>query len=327
MRSRNRKASSGPLTRRAGRKYDPASRCVNRVSALIGLVTLSAAAAFLSSCEKETAAPCNLPPDTVLEFTSGQGDTASYRVLMRWSGTDPDGRVSHYLARWDTTEWFSTTAEESLFVVSTSGGQDSSGLYEAHRFSVKAVDDEGAEDRSPAFASFTARNRFPETTLTDAPQGEVGSYVEFRWAATDEDGEVAGYTYELSERAGSDWSVIETADLGATVQFMCRIGLSGEYRFRVWARDASGGEDPTPATCEFTCDPELKGPLLTLDAGIFGTHTFRGHPCPVEYWVPISVFEGEHQQRIQRRALLRTQLERDRMGQHVLPRCADVLPG
>ncbi len=84
-------------------------------------------------------------PDTlIVSGPSGtvEGDTVSFE----WMGTDPDGWVVSYLYRLDDLPWSHTTQTRQTFTNLSYGN---------HTFQVKAVDDEGLEDLTPAQQEFT----------------------------------------------------------------------------------------------------------------------------------------------------------------------------
>lgn len=235
----------------------------------------------------------NIPPETHLTYAPDEGDTVAYAVRMNWFGWDPDGEVTHFLARWDSLDWFATVETESTFVVETRPDRrDSLHSYRSHTFDIKAVDNDGAEDPTPESVTFTAANAHPDTEILSGPSGVTGMFAEFEWIGSDSDGEVVGYGYRLSRREGYDWVVIASEDsLGAdetVVLFGPLEGHAVRHRFEVWAVDDRGAADQTPATGEFI--PTSWGPDLRIRTNHLGTHTFigtdwdgpgQGHPIEV----------------------------------------------
>jgi hypothetical protein len=263
----------------------------------IAFLTLCAALA-LSGCGDKGAGGVdpNLPPETTLAFAPDEGDTVVYRVRLNWFGWDPDGEVTHYLARWDSLDWFSTVSTDSVFVVETEPDRpDSSHSYRPHTFEVKAVDNDGAEDPTPASVTFTAMNAHPDTEILSGPSGAVGAFAEFEWAGSDPDGQVAGYGYRLSIRDGYDWIVVASADsLGAdeNVELFGPLDY-GRHRFEVWAIDDRGAADPSPAADEFTVASEW--PALRIRTNHLGTFTYTGpswESGPFDHQ-PVEVLAGE----------------------------------
>ncbi|MDP2362041.1 MAG: hypothetical protein Q8O14_15035 [bacterium] len=112
----------------------------------------------------------NRPPQTHLSVgffraDSAQVDTlglSTSRVGLAWWGEDADGWIDHYLYRWSSDVdsagnpvWHRTEAESDTFVVLLT--QD----VELVRFEIRAVDNEGAVDPSPAVTVFPAYNQKP----------------------------------------------------------------------------------------------------------------------------------------------------------------------
>lgn len=253
----------------------------------------------LTGCgEKESGAvKPNVPPETRLVVAPCAGDTVSYAVRMDWFGWDPDGEVTHYLARWDSLEWFATVETESVFVVETRPDRrDSLHDYRPHTFEIKAVDNDGAEDPTPESVAFTASNLHPDTEILSGPSGVVGAFAEFEWLGTDGDGSIAGYGYRLLRREGSDWVTVAADDsLGGddTAILFGPIANHGiRHRFEVWAVDNQGAADRTPAAREFT--PTSWGPALKIRTNVLGTYSFSGVDWDAPHDYPaMQVLSGE----------------------------------
>ncbi len=238
----------------------------------------------------------NIPPETVLSSSPDVGDTVSYQVRMNWFGWDPDGEVTHYVVMWDDLDWISTVCTESTFYVSAQVDTvDSLHTYGYHTFSVKAVDNDGEADPTPATVSFSAFNVLPETQITGGPAGITGSFVDIEWLGSDSDGEIMGYGYVLFERISFDWVVVASEDsLGADETAASFGPLSGTHRFEVWAYDDQWASDQTPAALEFSC---CAGPTgdLTIRSNVFRTMIFRGMDWEESYspYMPIQILAGE----------------------------------
>jgi hypothetical protein len=263
------------------------------------LIALFCVIAFCGCGEKETGGvQPNLPPETALAYAPGEGDTVDYRVRLNWFGWDPDGEVTHFLARWDSLDWFATVRTESVFLVETRTSlRDSPHDYRPHTFEVKSVDNDGAEDPTPESVTFTATNAHPDTEILSGPSGVVGAFAEFEWIGTDADGEVAGYGYRLSRRDGYEWVVVAVEDsLGAdetAVLFGPIDAHAIRHRFEVWAVDDQGAADRTPATREFTTTSW--GPELRIRTNHLGNRGFIGTDWDSpEHVPPIEILAGEH---------------------------------
>ncbi len=84
------------------------------------------------------------PETHLLRATNGtvEGQTASFQ----WYGTDADGQISRFQYRLDNGTWETTEANSITFSELSHGN---------HTFEIRAVDDEGLKDPSPAFFEFT----------------------------------------------------------------------------------------------------------------------------------------------------------------------------
>ena len=103
-----------------------------------------------------------------------------------------------------------------------------------------------------------------------------------------------GYGFRLYAWEPSGWVEVAGEDSLPPDEFEMRVGpLAGQHRFEVWSIDDAGAIDPTPAAREFTCNPELSGPILRVRTNVLGSHGFRGPQWPARYDIPIDIFEGE----------------------------------
>ncbi|MGD8394155.1 MAG: hypothetical protein PVF43_01635 [Candidatus Eiseniibacteriota bacterium] len=101
----------------------------------------------------------NRPPETLLTF-AGPVDTVNSHVRLRWWGSDPDGTVTGYEYRWafdggTPADWTFTAALTDSFALPAPSGAAS------HRFEVRAIDDAGEADPTPAAQTYHVYNRPP----------------------------------------------------------------------------------------------------------------------------------------------------------------------
>ncbi|MCX8010021.1 MAG: hypothetical protein N3A61_02615, partial [Ignavibacteria bacterium] len=126
---------------------------------------------FYLACERPTSPPNpNLPPNTTLANVPRDGDTLFALQTLHWDGEDDDGYVVSYQYRYITyryplmdslvQEWKDTKAT-SLTIAFVS---DSS--LNKQVFQIRAVDNNGAVDPTPAEKIFyTRKNRYPITEI------------------------------------------------------------------------------------------------------------------------------------------------------------------
>ncbi len=205
-----------------------------------GLLLLFAAVAFLVSCRRE--APSNIDrnqaPETYIRRAPAESTLTYYRAHFYWSGADPDGQIAYYeIAVTDSNEapgdrleegsgYTRTLASDSVFVLAS--GRPIEQQIQGKRLYVRAVDNEGKVDPTPARAFFQARNDYyPEVlfnpgiggwttkcqtpferVLTSTNRNEptdtlgVGATVTWTWSGRDRDpqGFITGFVYKLESQ-------------------------------------------------------------------------------------------------------------------------------
>jgi hypothetical protein len=145
---------------------------------------------------KGTMAP-NTPPETIV-FVEGPVDTVNHVVTLRWFGSDPDGEVARYDYRFvypagqepaghDSSAWLSTTRTDSTFAIYTPSG------YAMPTFVVRAVDNDGEPDPTPARQTFQFKNDPPTVHLTGNPvlPATTLPVATIEWTANDPDGDIS----------------------------------------------------------------------------------------------------------------------------------------
>jgi len=207
----------------------------------------------------------NLPPETFLSSVPMDSSFVFYRVRLFWGGMDPDDQVvGFYYAVVDSnlvpaeSTWVWTTDSEKEFSLLANNPE-----MLGHRFFVKAVDERGLEDPTPAFLFFYARDfnlpkitytesyavtlegeRIPLTAATfaqlkDATPGDTvptHSVAHFSWRGWDSDpgGYVTGYLYKTSD--AGEYRGGTLADTSATIE----LTRSSQLNFEVVATDDAG---------------------------------------------------------------------------------------
>lgn len=136
----------------------------------------------------------NEPPETGLAIT-GAIDTTFYTINMKWWGSDPDGEVSGFHYRWIAptgaevfdldTVWTFTGFTTKKFNMPV---PDSSAAY---TFQVRAVDDQGAVDESPAEQTYPFYNNppFGEIRFKELLPDSSWPVIAFGWNSYDPDGD------------------------------------------------------------------------------------------------------------------------------------------
>lgn len=186
-----------------------------RLARLGALAALAAVLAAYGCSEKGggTRYP-NALPDT--HISSGPSETFPnyYVVGVFWYGTDVDGDVDHYdLAvlrgvrrgepiELDSLSWHPTRANDSTFIVAADsccygdpGAEDPHYAVSYWGILVRAVDNEGGIDETPASVFFLAANELPRVEIV-APHGTpplpaLCTFPYFEWLGSDPDGDRA----------------------------------------------------------------------------------------------------------------------------------------
>lgn len=159
-----------------------------------GLIILNAV--FFTGCNNslqgELAA--NLPPETftIVDTIMRVGDDRfNSKVEISWWANDPDGLIAGYEYTFDSiiTEpgsWHFTTRQDSIFLLPTPPGEDSLDF----NFRVRAIDNLGAKDPTPAQLVYPVKNSPPTVVFIDAANNPLTTFpvLRFYWQGTDPDG-------------------------------------------------------------------------------------------------------------------------------------------
>lgn len=118
-------------------------------------------------------------------------DLLTSTVFVSWSGTDSDGFVEAYELRFyddgaSGGEWTRTASRDTLVLLPIAEGSTANVVFE-----VRAIDDRGAIDPTPAQTVFPIRNSPPSLRLVgfDLPPDTTWTVFSFGWAASDPEGE------------------------------------------------------------------------------------------------------------------------------------------
>ncbi len=223
----------------------------------------------------------NQPPETYVSSTSLAKTPAvtdasgavtnlnEFVYSVDYTGVDADGKVDSFAVRVDGGPWSAWTEKRK-----TADTLDFASLDAAHTIEVKALDNEGAEDPSPAKATLSlaliAANKPPTTAITSGPpDGATSSRgVRFETSGADADGKVASFVYSLD--GGSEKMVAADANGRAVIEFSSALGnlLSpGNHSLAVTSIDNLGARDQTPATSGFFVGSGFK-PIMALTSTV-----------------------------------------------------------
>lgn len=194
----------------------------------------------------------NQPPETYLSiFSENNLNPTTSRQTFHWWGDDPDGIVEGFIytfdqnadnvENWDVNTpspgWTYTTERSETFTLTLTGPDTTYNLR------VKAIDDEGAADPTPASKLFPIVNSTPEIEFpleTDVPETTF-TYATFVWSGSDPDGNdnIAKYEYALDDTSISSWIELEPKTTSITLS--ASEGLTeGNHVFFLRAVDIAG---------------------------------------------------------------------------------------
>lgn len=174
----------------------------------IGILLLAALVLGGLSCSEDDSLLPNELPETRLAVEGGDLQATHYRQILNWHGEDHDGEVVRFEYRWfydpqlvelagDTT-WLGTTppyvtaTRDTFFLPVPTFGADTL----THRFEIRAVDDEGERDPSPAAVDLPVFNQAPrlfsisasgDTTSTLDLPDNILPVLTLRFLVTDPD--------------------------------------------------------------------------------------------------------------------------------------------
>jgi hypothetical protein len=195
-------------------------------------VVLCLCVAFLPSCSEKAGGrrSVNLPPEVFISSGPPENTPTHFKVDVFWYGTDPDGRVDHFLIKtvkdagrddfppgsaWDSLGgWEETASNESTFTLLAdsccTGTGSTVSAVSSWGIMVRAVDNEGAVSEEPASVFFQAMSVVPRVEIV-APVKLATSFRSvppqpfIAWRGLDPDGDNGKLQYK--------YLVIPEADL------------------------------------------------------------------------------------------------------------------
>ncbi len=164
---------------------------------------LLVAVSFFTACKNGLFGDlkANQAPDThtVIDkiIRTGTNRFAS-QVNIRWWGDDPDGYVAGYEYTFDfpvsaASQWHRISGNDSTFSLTTPAGIDTADFH----FSIRAIDNRGLKDETPASVTYPVRNSTPAVQFVQGVYNPTKTFpiVRLYWQGTDLDGadNISGY--------------------------------------------------------------------------------------------------------------------------------------
>lgn len=175
-------------------------------------------AGLLASCDAglDGTPKDNLPPSTSFTVNSinlPENERLTSQINISWWGDDPDGYVvgyEFYIGDDFTSadvEWVFTTSTDSVFILPIEEGNTDADV----RFTVRAIDNEGAVDPEPPSLVFPISNTAPEITFTNTELPPDTTYRVFSvgFRASDLDGFANLNRIEFAINDTSSWFAVD----------------------------------------------------------------------------------------------------------------------
>ena len=209
---------------------------------IIGAILISSA--LLYACDKKAPTE-NVEPETriYLESISLSGEDRINSVVdLHWYGTDVDGYVVGYEISYDNSNWFYVEQLDSVFNFTISAGSDTMDV----EFYVRAIDNDGAVDPTPAYLMIPLKNTPPTVAFNDPlmPADTVLSVMSLTWDAEDLDGEETIDSVFIKVNQGSWYYVNPTKSFLSIIP--TNTGTTGIIDGTVYF----GTNDPQPQTID-----------------------------------------------------------------------------
>ena len=174
----------------------------------VALLALGALFLVLAGCgKKKNHLVPNLPPETSITVASVGTDTlhaANHLIRLHWFGSDPDGEVVAFELRmlntsnpadsnWVRLDCATGDCNDSLFTLYSPTG------FTRAKLEVRAIDNEGARDETPAEQSFSFINNAPACHFTSGPLRTDSTYAtaSVTWLVDDPGGDVSHLSFRV----------------------------------------------------------------------------------------------------------------------------------
>lgn len=221
---------------------------------------------FLQSCtELPQGTVTNSPPQTYLSlFPDSIISPHVTRIKIAWWGDDPDGLLSGFRFSFDSTNWTTTTLNDSTFQLVIVGNDST------FRFWVAAIDDKGNIDPTPATNLYPVFNSAPSVSFnsgTSIPDTSFTVAV-FAWTGTDPDGDntISKYFWALNDT--SSWNEVSATTSSLTLRQSNGIVPNSNNKLYLKVRDIAGIYSPVvtmPDTGKTWYVREPRGRVLLID--------------------------------------------------------------
>jgi len=225
---------------------------------------------MLGCAEKDDLALPNLPPETYVSVADSVRNPTVYIQDLSWWGDDKDGEVVSYEYRWFIdpsepastmdTNWVFTEETRRVFNLPVTQGSGT------HRFEVRATDDDGAVDPSPARLTVPVVNNPPEVMIwheAGLPDTTFPAIL-IKWHGDDPEGRETIMSYKAwLDGAEDDAIVVSAEDTMASFGYQSFAGRYGERTVYLVAIDS--GCDTSEVVSHTWQVKDIDGEVLLVD--------------------------------------------------------------
>lgn len=211
----------------------------------------------------------NLPPETYIAISDSVRTPVVYIQKICWWGEDIDGEVIGYEYRCilDTSEidcgtvqdWVATTEKSKIFSLPVTKG------VSIHRIEVRAVDDQGAKDPTPASVTLPLFNSPPSVEILERAFLPDTTYpaIRLKWRGSDPQGDTTIATYLLRLDGSNRLITFSPRDSTGSIALEDFENRYGERTVYLYAID-TGCDTSQPATYTWHVK-QPRGQVLLID--------------------------------------------------------------
>ena len=222
----------------------------------------------------------DLPPETIITVQSVATDTlhpVNHLIRLHWFGSDPDGEVVAFELRmrsgaglatpWGRINCTSADCTDSLFTIHSPNG------YARDTLEVRAIDNEGVADETPAVQAFSFLNRVPTVSFLSGPAANESTYASatLTWSVDDPGGDLTKLSFRVyldgnAATYDSVYSGSSTATFTIPSARFVQGGFwkSGPRTFSVQAVDDGGQVGPAATRTWYVRSPGYPGPDMPV---------------------------------------------------------------
>lgn len=245
---------------------------------VLSIAAIAGLALLTYRCERVTSpANPNSPPNTTMANIPVENDTLFALQTLHWDGEDNDGFVARYEYRYKTyhlvrgdsliKDWKSTTSTNLTIAF------ESSDTLNFQVFQVRAIDNNGAADPSPAERRvYTVQTRLPQTEILSPVQNERAFVIDhttdwwqgikLSFTGRDLDGEIVEFGWMVD---GGDTTWTNDTTLYITPDKFS-LPLAGPHTLGVTSLDNTNLLDPVgDVVTVYLIEPTFTKDILIID--------------------------------------------------------------